>query len=167
LAIDDWKLFALALNLSFLVGFLIEWKDYVFCLLVVKKLYLGVSTLFSPLFSCYFFTELEPIMAIKIVTDATLEADVLKATRPFILAVGATWCADCRRAAPFFQKFAGEFADRADFGAADSEKNPAIVEKYRVVNIPTMVVVKNGEEVDRVVEVRTPSELKAFIEKNL
>ena len=91
MAIDDWKLFALALNLSFLVGFLIEWKDYVFCLLVVKKLYLGVSTLFSPLFSCYFFTELEPIMAIKIVTDATLEADVLKATRPFILAVGATY----------------------------------------------------------------------------
>ncbi len=106
-------------------------------------------------------------MTIKVVTDATLEADVLKSEKPFILAVGATWCADCRRAAPFFQKFAGEYADRANFGAADSEKNPAIVERFRVVNIPTMVVVKAGAEVARIVEVQTPAELKDFIERNL
>ncbi len=106
-------------------------------------------------------------MTIKVVTDATLESDVLKSEKPFVLAVGATWCVDCRRAAPFYQKFAGEYADRATFGAADSEANPAVVEKFRVVNIPTMVVVKGGEEVARLVEVKTPAELKDWLDRNL
>lgn len=106
-------------------------------------------------------------MAIKVITDATLDSEVLKSTKPFILAVGATWCPDCRRAAPFFQQFSEKFAEQATFGAADSEQNPDIVEMFHVVNIPTMVVVKEGKEVDRIVEVRTPSELKAFIERNL
>lgn len=107
------------------------------------------------------------MLPIKVITDETLKADVLDSPKVFFLAVGAEWCPDCRRAAPFFAQFANTYKDQAGFGAADSEKNPDIVEMFHVVNIPTMVAVKDGKEVDRIVEVRTPSELKAFIERNI
>lgn len=106
-------------------------------------------------------------MTIKIVTDADFQSVVMAADKPAILAIGATWCADCRRAAPFYMKFAEELSDKMLFATADSEQNPAIVKQFNVVNIPTMVVVKDGQEVDRIVEVKTPSALREFIERNL
>ena len=54
------------------------------------------------------------------------------------------------------------------FVAIDSEASPELKEKFDVKHIPTMLVVKNGVELPgRLVEVKTPSELKAFIEQGL
>lgn len=103
---------------------------------------------------------------IVMVTDASLES-VLATDKPVILAIGASWCPDCRRAQPFFMQLAQAHAERAVFASCDSEQNPKVVETFAVKHIPTMVVVKNGKEVDRIVEVKTPGELKAFIERNL
>lgn len=101
------------------------------------------------------------------VNDANLNEAVLENEKTVILAIGAEWCPDCRRAAPFFMQFAKTYADKAVFGRADSEQSPKVVEQFAVEHIPTMVVVKNGKEVDRVVEVKSPAELKDFIERNL
>ena len=78
---------------------------------------------------------------IVMVNDANVES-VIAADKPVILAIGASWCPDCRRAQPFFAK-------------------------YAVQHIPTMVALKGGREVDRIVEVKTPGELKAFVERNI
>ena len=100
---------------------------------------------------------------IVMVNDANVES-VIAADKPVILAIGASWCPDCRRAQPFFMQLAAANAERAVFASCDSEQNPQVVAKYA---IPTMVALKGGREVDRIVEVKTPGELKAFVERNI
>ena len=103
---------------------------------------------------------------IVMVNDANVES-VIAADKPVILAIGASWCPDCRRAQPFFTQLAAVNAERAVFASCDSEQNPQVVAKYAVQHIPTMVALKGGREVDRIVEVKTPGELKAFVERNI
>lgn len=86
-----------------------------------------------------------------------------------IVNFGAPWCIDCRRAAPFYKKFSEEFTDvyftHVDVGDRDGELREQLRCQYGVGHIPTMIFYKNGTEVDRIVEVQTPSELKKFIER--
>lgn len=114
----------------------------------------------------HFLLRIFPMNDLLLVTDDNLTA-MLENDRPVILAIGADWCPDCVRAAPFFMQFAKRFADKAVFARADSDASPAVKAHFNVVHIPTMVVVKNGQEMDRIVEVKTPGELLAWIEKNL
>ena len=81
-----------------------------------------------------------------------------------IVNFGAPWCIDCRRAAPFYKKFSEEFTDvyftHVDVGDRDGELREQLRGQYGVVHIPTMIFYKNGTEVDRIVEVQTPSEFE-------
>ena len=104
---------------------------------------------------------------IVLVNDENVEAIVAANEKPVILAIGASWCPDCRRAQPFFMQLAQNYADRAVFASCDSESSPQIVAKYEVKHIPTMVAIRNGQEVDRIVEVKTPADLKAFVDRNI
>ena len=99
---------------------------------------------------------------IVMVNDANVES-VIAADKPVILAIGASWCP----AQPFFTQLAAVNAERAVFASCDSEQNPQVVAKYAVQHIPTMVALKGGREVGRIVEVKTPGELKAFVERNI
>lgn len=82
---------------------------------------------------------------------------------------GAEWCIDCRRAAPFYKKFSEEFTDvyftHANVGDRDGELRQELRDLYNIGHIPTMIFYKDGQEVDRIVEVQTPGELKKFIER--
>lgn len=86
-----------------------------------------------------------------------------------IVNFGAPWCIDCRRAAPFYKKFSEEFTDvhftHVDVGDREGQLREQLRGEYNVGHIPTMIFYKNGQEVDRIVEVQTPSELKQFIER--
>lgn len=104
---------------------------------------------------------------IVLVNDANVDSIVSANELPVILAIGASWCPDCRRAHPFFMQLAQTYADRAVFASCDSESSPQVVAKYEVKHIPTMVAVRDGREMDRIVEVKTPADLKAFVERNL
>lgn len=93
---------------------------------------------------------------------------VLRNEKPVVFAIGTKWCADCRRAAPFYMAFAKEYDGRMVFTTADAEKSPELKERLDVRRIPTMIIFKNGVAMEeRLVEVKTPGELKAFIEKGL
>lgn len=107
-------------------------------------------------------------MAIIPVTEATFEEIVLKAEKPVILAMGAPWCADCRRAQPFYQALSAQYEGRMIFAYADSDENPNLKAQLGVQHIPTMMIFRDGKVGEaRLVEVKTPSELKAFIESGL
>lgn len=84
-----------------------------------------------------------------------------------MLNFGAPWCIDCRRAEPFYKKFSEMFTEvtftHTDINGRDAEIRPL----YAIQHIPTMIFYKDGVEIDRIVEVQTPSELKAFIENCL
>lgn len=103
-----------------------------------------------------------------LVNSDNFDEVVLKNELPVVFAIGAEWCADCRRAAPFYMAFAKEYAGRMVFTSADAEKSPELKERLDVRRIPTMIIFKNGEALpERLVEVKTPGELRAFLEKGL
>lgn len=90
-------------------------------------------------------------------------AEIIKTSEvPVVLAVGAPWCIDCRRAQPFYMAMGKEYDDKAVFLHADCDEEPELRTVYKVQHIPTMMVFKKGEEQGRIVEVRTPSALREF-----
>lgn len=83
-----------------------------------------------------------------------------------IVNFGADWCIDCRRSAPFYAKFSDEFS-QVYFTHCNIDQDETLRPRFHIAHIPTMIFYRNGQEVDRIVEVQTPSELKKFIENCL
>ena len=91
-------------------------------------------------------------------------AEVLENHTLVILNFGADWCIDCRRAAPFYAKFSDVYTN-VYFTHTNVDEDETLRPKFEVAHIPTMIFYRNGKEIDRIVEVQTPSALKAFIDQ--
>jgi len=96
-------------------------------------------------------------------TDADFQTKVAEAARPVVLDFGAEWCGPCKALAPIIEEIAGEMAEAADFYAVDIAHAPEAAAQFGVMSVPTVVIVKNGEEVDRSVGFVPKSRLSEFI----
>jgi thioredoxin 2 len=85
------------------------------------------------------------------VTAATFEREVERATVPVLVDLWAPWCAPCRAIAPALDAIAQEMAGRVRVAKVNVDENPDIAERLGVQGIPTLVVFKDGREVDRMV----------------
>ena len=90
-------------------------------------------------------------MAAVIVTKDTFEEEVLKSEVPVVVDFWATWCGPCKRLGPIIEEIAAEFDGKAIVGKCDIEENDDLTEKFGIMNVPTVVFLKDGKEVDRVV----------------
>ena len=75
----------------------------------------------------------------------------------------AAWCAPCRAIAPVVEELAKEYSGKVVFGKLNVDDNPETAEKFDIRAIPTLLVMKNGSEVDRIVGVLPKSQLEARI----
>ncbi|MDO7541418.1 MAG: thioredoxin [Flavobacteriales bacterium] len=91
-------------------------------------------------------------MAIEI-TDANFEEIVLKSSQPVLVDFWAAWCGPCRMVGPIIEEVSTDFEGRAVVGKLDVDTNQEFAAKYGVRNIPTVLVFKDGEIVDRKVGV--------------
>ncbi len=98
-------------------------------------------------------------MGTKKVTDATFEADVLKNDKPVLVDYWAEWCGPCKMVAPVLEAIAEEHGDKLDIVKLNVDENPAVTQKYGILNIPTLGVFKNGEVVKELVGARSKSAL--------
>ena len=75
---------------------------------------------------------------IKEVTDATFEAEVLKAGRPVVVDFWATWCGPCKMVAPEMEKIAEKYAGSVDVVKVDVDANPELSRAFNIMSIPTI-----------------------------
>ncbi|MEM8884610.1 MAG: thioredoxin [Planctomycetota bacterium] len=88
-------------------------------------------------------------------TDANFETEALQASQPVLVDFYADWCGPCQALTPVLAELASDFEGRAVIGKVDVDAAPALASRYGVRSIPTLVILQNGEEVDRIVGLTT------------
>ena len=99
------------------------------------------------------------------VTDATFAAEVERSPLPVVLDLWAPWCAPCRILAPTVDDLAAEMAGRVRFGKLNIDESPGTATRFNVRSIPTLLVLKAGLEIDRIVGVQPKAEIARRLER--
>jgi thioredoxin len=86
-----------------------------------------------------------------IVTDRNFAEEVEKSPLPVLLDFWAAWCGPCRTIAPVIEQLAKELSGKARVGKLDVDQNQTTAARFRVQSIPTLLVIKGGREVERIV----------------
>ena len=86
-----------------------------------------------------------------IVTDANFAEEVERSPIPVLVDMWAPWCGPCRMIAPIIEQLATELAGRVRVAKLNTDENPMTASRFSVRSIPTLLVLKNGQEIDRLV----------------
>ncbi len=104
------------------------------------------------------------------VSDAEFGKTVLESQQPVLVDFWAAWCGPCRMIAPFVEEIAHDYAGKAVVAKVDTDANPQTPMKYGIMGIPTLIIFKGGQEVDRIVgavpKAMITKKLDAILAKN-
>ena len=103
-------------------------------------------------------------MALEI-TDSNFEETVLKSDKPVMVDFWAAWCGPCRMVGPIIDELSEEYDGKAIIGKIDIDSNQQYAAQFGVRNIPTVLVFKDGELVDRKVGVSSKNDYADAIDK--
>ncbi len=84
-------------------------------------------------------------------TDVNFQKEALESELPVLVDFYADWCGPCKMVAPIVAELAEEYAGVYKIGKLNIDNEPDTAEKYRVMSIPTLMILKNGEVVDKIV----------------
>ena len=97
------------------------------------------------------------------VTSRNFEEEVIKSEKPVIIDFYATWCGPCKRLSPIIEEVARE-NENVKFVKIDIDNIKDITLEYQVKSIPTLLLIQNGEEKDRIVGIVDKNQILDFIE---
>ena len=101
------------------------------------------------------------------VTDSTFDTVVLQADTLTLVDFGAEWCPPCKRIEPELDVLAQELDGQLVIGKLDADENPQTVLTYGVMGLPTLILFKDGEPVDRIVGFQPKAQLLKRLQPHL
>ncbi len=101
------------------------------------------------------------------VTDGTFEEMVVNADKPVLVDFWAEWCGPCKMIAPVLDEIAQEMGDDIVIGKLDIDENQDTAMAFGVMSIPTLLLFKNGEPVERIVGYQPKPQLVARLQPHM
>ena len=108
-----------------------------------------------------------PVRLIKHVSDASFEADVLKASQPVLVDYWAEWCGPCKMIAPILDELAETYKGRLQIVKLNVDENRDTPAKYGIRGIPTLMLFRDGNVAATKVGALAKAQLAAFLDANL
>jgi len=102
---------------------------------------------------------------VKEVSDSSFESDVLGSSKPVLVDFWAQWCTPCRMLAPTVEAVAERFRDSANVVKLNVDDNPSTAQRYGIKGIPTLILFREGKEVERVVGATSKESITRMIDK--
>lgn len=99
------------------------------------------------------------------VTDETFFTVVEESTLPVLVDAWAAWCGPCLMIAPMIDELASEMAGRLRVAKLNIDENPRTAARFDVRSIPTLLLIKGGREVDRIIGAQSKSEIRRRLER--
>ncbi len=100
-----------------------------------------------------------------VINQSNFEELVMKSTQPILLDFWAIWCGPCKAIGPVIDDLAEEYDGRFLMGKINVDEESTLVQNFNIMSIPTLMIYKEGVQVERMVGARSKADLKALIEK--
>ena len=100
-------------------------------------------------------------------TDGNFQSEVLDSDVPVLVDFWAPWCGPCKMIAPTIDELANDYAGRVKIGKVNTDENQQTPTKYQIQGIPTILLFKGGEVVDKFVGVANKAKFSAALDTHL
>lgn len=100
-------------------------------------------------------------------TDGNFQSEVLDSSVPVLVDFWAPWCGPCKMLAPTIDELAGDYAGKALIGKVNTDENPGIATNYQISAIPTVMLFKGGQPVEKFVGVTPKDRFKSALDSHI